>query len=295
MFQDKTAVFITALGTPLNEQGDLVESSFRRHIHHQLENEMDGLLVLGSMGQMPCVKQSTLVDVARVAADTAGGRTKILVGVGDNSLERTLERIESLKDLDIDAVVATTPYYFVSAQSDLIGYFTRIADRSPVPLYLYDLPQVTKVKIELDTALQLSEHPNIHGAKCSHDAAYTKSLARLTADLGFEVIHGQLDLLDVFLRCGLTSSVDGFYAMVPGWTRDFKRAYDSHDFTAIDKLQQKTCNLRNEFVKLDVFPAFTVAMNLLGFEGRFHPSHIAPLSESDHSQVEQLLKNAGLL
>ena len=55
-----------------------------------------------------------------------------------------------LKDLDIDAVVATTPYYFVSAQSDLIGYFTRIADRSPVPLYLYDLPQVTKVKIELD-------------------------------------------------------------------------------------------------------------------------------------------------
>ena len=69
MFVKEAATFITALGTPLDQQDNLVEASFRRHIDHQLENDLDGLLVLGSMGQMACVKHSTYAECARVAVD----------------------------------------------------------------------------------------------------------------------------------------------------------------------------------------------------------------------------------
>lgn len=295
MFVKEAATFITALGTPLDQQDNLVEASFRRHIEHQLENDLDGLLVLGSMGQMACVKHSTFAECARVAVDEIGGRTRIIVGVGDNSVERTVERIDLLKDLNIDAVAATTPYYFASDQDDLIHYFHQIADRSPFPLYFYDLPQVTKVKIELDTALKLSEHPNILGAKCSHDPVYIRNLAQMTSDRDFEIIHGMYDLVDVFLSYGLRANVDGFYALMPGWTRELKQAYGKRDFETISQRQQKMTNFRNALIELRIFPAFTVAMNLLGFEGRFHPSHMAPLADPDHGKVKQILQEAELV
>lgn len=295
MFVKETATFITAVGTPLDQQNNLVEASFRRHIDHQLENDIDGLLVLGSMGQMACIKHSTYAECARVAVDEVGGRTPIIVGVGDNSVERTIERIDLLKDLNIDGVVVTTPYYFASNQDDLVYYFHAIADRSPFPVYLYDLPLTTKIKIELDTALQLSKHPNILGAKCSHDPIYIRNMAQMTSDCDFEVIHGMYDLVDVFLSYGLRANVDGFYALMPGWTRELKQAYGQQDFETISQRQQKMTHFRNAVIALRIFPAFTVAMNLLGFEGRFHPSHMAPLADSDQGKVRQLLQEAELI
>jgi len=295
MFSKKGATFVTALGTPLDEQGNLLEQSYRKHINNQLEYGIDGFLVLGTMGCMPCLKQSTYLECAQVACDQAAGKAKVLVGVGDNSIECTMQRINLLKGLKVDAVVATTPYYFVSSQKDLLYYYTKIADQSPWPLYLYDLPQATKVKIELETALKLSQHPNIHGAKCSHDPIYVKNLAQMTAGKDFEVIHAFYDLVDVFLSYGMTSNLDGFYGIMPSWLKEIKQSYDKRDFEKITRRQMKMTALRNAFIELGVFPAFTKAMNLLGFEGRFHPSHLAPLDKANELKVEKLLKEAQLL
>jgi len=295
MFSKEQATFVTALGTPLNEQGDLLEESFRKHIDNQLEYGMDGFLVAGTMGCMPCLKRSTYLKSAQVACDQAAGKAKIMVGVGDNSIEKTSQRIDSLKGLKVDVVVATTPYYYVSTQKDLLYYFTKIADKSPFPLYLYDLPQVTKAKIELQTALKLSQHPNIHGAKCSHDPIYVKILAQMTAGTDFEIIHGQYDFTDVFLIYGVTASVDGFYGIMPSWLKEIKDAYAKKDFEKISQRQLTMTALRNAFIQLNVFPAFTVAMNLLGFEGSFHPSHLAPLHENGKPKVKKLLQDAQLL
>jgi len=295
MFTKTGATFITALGTPLDEQGELLEDSFRKHINHQLEHGIDSFLVMGSMGAMVCLKRSAYVDCARAAADEVAGKVKVMVGVGDNSIEQTTERIDLLKGLPIDAVTATTPYYFPSTQSDLVYYFSAIADYSPFPLYLYDLPQITKVKIELETALKLSQHPNIFGAKCSHEAVYVRNLARLTADNDFEVIHGQLDLVDVFLSYGITVNVDGFFAVTAKWVQEIKEAFAVKDMESVSRIQQKITDLRQEFIDLGVFPTFTVAMNRLGFEGRFHPSHMAPMAESDYSKVFGWLEQAELV
>src|SRR3989337_2606951 len=106
MFGKKGATFVTAPGTPLDEQGDLLAQSYRKHINNQLEYGIDGFLVLGSMGCMPCLKQSTYLECAQVACDQAAGKAKILVGVGDNSIEWTRQRINLLKGLQVEAVAA---------------------------------------------------------------------------------------------------------------------------------------------------------------------------------------------
>lgn len=295
MFSRKKIAFITAVGTPVDVEGKLVEKSFRLHLNDQLRHGIDGMLVMGSMGMMPCLLASTYLKCVQTAVAEIGRRARIMVGVGRNSIEQTMEKIESLKNLEIDAVVATTPYYFPSSQEDLIYYFTEVANRSFFPLYLYDLPQITKVKIELETVLKLSRHGNIHGIKCSHDPAYTKTLFDRLSESGFEIITAHYDLIDKHLLSGITTHLDGFFSVIPAWLKQMKDAFNKREFETITQIQKKMTALRDGFTKVGVCPAFTVAMNLLGFEGRFHPSHLCSLDESRKAQVKKLLKECGLL
>lgn len=295
MFNNNKAVFITAVGTPLDNKGRLIEKSFRKHLNNQIENGIDRLFVMGSMGMMPCLSSATYIECAEIAAGEIGKKVKIMIGVGDNSIERTIERIISIRHLKIDAVVVTTPYYFRSYQKDLLFYFTEIAERSPFPVYLYDIPQVTKVKIEMDTVLRLSQHKNIRGMKCSDDPAWTRTLFDKFVGKDFEVISAYYDLIDVFLRYGIRIHLDGFFSIMPSWLKEIKAAFSNDDFEGITHIQKKMTWLRNEFIKIGVFPAFTEAMNLLGFEGRFHSSHICQMDKSSRSNVRRLLKEAELI
>jgi 4-hydroxy-tetrahydrodipicolinate synthase len=295
MFPKGQLVFVTAAGTPIDEDGILVEESLRGHLRHHIEHDIDGFLIAGSMGQMACLTQQTWLDLGKAAVAEAKGKAKILLGIGDTSFERTRDRIEALRGVEIDAVVATTPYYFRSEQADLIYYFTKIADLSPVPLFLYDLPQATKVKTEMETMLELSRHPNIGGAKCSHDPVFVRRLADATADLDFEVISAQFDLIDVFAAAGILLQLDGFFCLVPRWLKEMKEAHRAGDQRKVTEVQHRLTTLRNKFAGLGMFPAFTRAMNLLGFPGQFHPSHMAPFDESKAPDVNRLLTEAGLL
>ena len=296
LFDNDEAVFITAVGTPRDERGDLLEDSFRRHLRDQIDKaHVGGFLVLGSMGAMPSLKLSTCRACAEAAVSETAGRAKIMVGIGDNSVERTLARIDDIKHLELDAVVATTPYYSFSTQADLIYYYTRIADASPWPLYLYDLPQATKVKIELDTVAKLSEHKNIHGAKCSHDPVHVRRLHDGLFGGGFEVISAMYDLIDMFLWYGMTRNLDGFFCMIAPWLAEIKSAYVKKDFKRISDLQRRMTALRFAFWDVGMAGAFTVAMNMLGFEGQFHASHVAPLDKEQEPTVRKLMEDAGLL
>ena len=122
--------FYPALGTPVDENGDLVASSLTKHVEDQVDSGAAGLLVMGTMGMQPCIKDSQCPKVAEVAAEAAGGRCPVFVGVMDNSIARVLQRIEAMKSLKIDGVVLTTPYYFTSEQDALVEFFSAIAARS---------------------------------------------------------------------------------------------------------------------------------------------------------------------
>ncbi|MDO5566395.1 MAG: dihydrodipicolinate synthase family protein, partial [Planctomycetia bacterium] len=136
--------FYTALGTPLDEQGNIVADSLTRQIEQQIIVGASGLLFLGSMGAQCSVRTDQCKVGAQVAAQAVAGRVPLFVGVMDNGVERVLERIADLEGLPLQGVVLTTPYYFICDPDSIVSYFTKIAARSPFPVYLYDLPVVTK-------------------------------------------------------------------------------------------------------------------------------------------------------
>ena len=171
------------------------------HLDDQWRNGIAGVLIGGSMGMMQLLDDQVYHDLVQYGVGMAQGHGEIMVGAGDASFTRTLHRIEFVEQFNVDGIVVLSPYFETFGQTDLIGYFTALADRSRKPLYLYDLPGVTRTKLELETVLQLSKHPNIRGIKCSGDLP---SIWRLINSVGdaFRVIPAQPLIVDFLVRGG---------------------------------------------------------------------------------------------
>ena len=284
--------FYTALGTPLDPRGDLIEDSFRRQVSDQIAAGSAGLLALGSMGHQPGIKTGECPKVARACVEAAAGACAVLVGVMDNSCHRVLSRIDALKHLKVDGVVATTPYYIPPRQEDLVSFYRTIADRSPLPLYLYDLPGITKTSIEIPTAEALMGHPNIHGIKTGV-LRTARSLLHSPAQNGsFHILFSELDLLDLGYAWGLRKCLDGIFSALPEIARSFANALRTEDMEALRKSQDTLSAVRDRLQGLGIFRAYSELMNLQGYEGNFAPDYAPPLSDEERNVVKSVADGA---
>lgn len=287
--------FYPALGTPLDDMGYLVPESMEKQIQDQIAEGAAGLLVMGSMGIEPYIKHSEYRNVAARSVDAAEGKCPVLVGVMDNSISRVVERIESLKGLKIDGIVATTPYYYASSPAEIKNYFESIAKKSPFPLYLYDLPVVTKVKITTDVAEYLMSVDNIKGIKTG-DIVTAKELIRsdkLRND--FDIMFSGLDVFDTAYKYGINKNLDGMFSCTPATTGKMYRALETGDFELAGKLLDDILKLRNTLVGVGVFSGFTYAMNILGYKGIFSPDYMYRNNPEDFNKVRECMEKLNII
>lgn len=191
----------------------------------------------------------------------------------DNSIDRVLDRVRQLDGFDLDGVVATTPFYGICKEDALEKFFTQIADRSPFPLYLYDLPGVTKMKITFPLTSRLARHPNILGIKTG-DMVLARLLSREESlREKFSVVFSGLDIFDVAASYGISRFLDGMFACT---SKNSKRMFDLFSQRRFDeggKCLDRILDLRDTMVLHNIYPAFTIAMNLLGCSGDFSPDY----------------------
>ncbi len=205
---------ISALCTMMNDDDSLCAAGMQRHLRDQWAAGIGGVLIAGTMGQMQMLPDRTYRDVVACGVEASAGRGEVMVGVGDLSLPRTLDRIAYAQQFDIDALVALTPGFVPHSQAELIAYFSALADAAEKPLCLYDFPLMAGNELAIDTILELSRHPNIAGLKISVPWDKTRQVMDL-ADEGFRIIPAQPFLVDQLARLGVASNLDGIYALFP--------------------------------------------------------------------------------
>ena len=154
---------ITALATPF-VQGKLDSVSFKKLLQFQVDQGVDGFVVNGTTAESPCLFPEEVEQLFRWTKEEIGAKPVIL-GVGGNCTQKTLENIKIAERLKVDAVLAVVPYYNKPPQRGLVKHFNTLADRSPLPVILYNVPARTGVGLSLESILELSRHPNIIGIK----------------------------------------------------------------------------------------------------------------------------------
>lgn len=284
--------FYCALGTPLDEEGNLLPESLAAHIESQIGAGAAGLLLMGTMGMLGCVRTCQYEPTVAAAVQAVNGRVPLLVGAADNSLARVRDRIDVLNRYPV-SVVLTAPYYFTPTRDCALRYFRTAAAMTAHDVYLYDHPFTARYKLTVQDVEELSALKNIKGIKTG-DAVLVKTLHDLALP-DFTPIFSNSDLFAVGHAYGVKHILDGIFACFPATISRAQRAFDAGDFETGKRELNSMMAARDEMFVMGIWPSFSCAMNLLGFPGNFSPDYEPTLAEESKLRVKAILKRMGEL
>jgi len=153
--------------TPVSDDtGEIDETALRAYAAFLVEEGAHGLFPCGSTGEFPSLSRRQRRSVVETVADVAGD-VPVLAGCGDTSLEAVCGLVDDAAAAGADAAVVVTPYYLEASQESLRTFYGLVADRSPLPVVLYEIPALTGHRLATDTVASLAGHENVVGLKTS--------------------------------------------------------------------------------------------------------------------------------
>jgi dihydrodipicolinate synthase/N-acetylneuraminate lyase len=158
-----------AVPTPFYSDERVYYRKLEANIAHYSRTLLSGVLLLGSTGEAVMLDDSESRDVLRVAADAAAPDKVLIAGVARESVKATVALAEAAAEFRYDAVLVRTPTYYASQMSAaaVLHYYRSVADRSPLPVLIYNIPQCAPYNIPVELVAELAQHPNIIGIKDS--------------------------------------------------------------------------------------------------------------------------------
>jgi len=288
--------YIPAVGTPLDCNGNLMVESYKKQIDDQIKAGAIAILSMGSMGQQPYLRQDVCADVAKAAVEATAGRVPVYVGVMDCAIGRAKERIDSMKELDVDAFVLTTPYYYSCSRAQMMNYFKGVAASTDKPILLYDLAVVTQSKITYDMVVELiRDVPNIKGIKSADTIMLRKLKLNPNVPKDFLMAYSGLDMFDIAYKWGLDVCLDGMMACTPKNSKKLFDAMANDDYETAAVALDNIIALRDFFIPRELWVAFSASMNLLGYEGNFAPDYVPSIKEEYINELKNELIRIGEL
>lgn len=145
-----------ALVTPFDINGNIDFPAFARLLNHVIDGGVNYVLVMGTTGETPCLSASERIQVIEFAKREVAGRVPIMVGMSGNNTADLIENIRNFDFNGIDGLLSASPFYNKPVQEGMYRHFAKIAETSPVPVILYNIPGRTGVNIQPETICRLA-------------------------------------------------------------------------------------------------------------------------------------------
>ena len=145
-----------ALVTPFTADGQVDYKSLKRLLEYQIDNGADFLCILATTGETPCLTQQEKDNITQLVKDVNHGRLPILKGCGGNNTSAIVEELKNTDWTGIDGILSVCPYYNKPSQEGLYQHFKAIAEASPLPVVLYNVPGRTGVNLKAETTVRLA-------------------------------------------------------------------------------------------------------------------------------------------
>lgn len=146
-----------ALITPFTSDGSVDYNALIRIIDYQLDNGADFLCILATTGETPCLTKDEKSAIKTLVVNRVKGRVPILMGCGGNNTRAVVEEIRETDWLGVSGVLSVCPYYNKPSQEGLYRHFKAIAEASPLPVVLYNVPGRTGINLKAETTVRLAE------------------------------------------------------------------------------------------------------------------------------------------
>jgi 4-hydroxy-tetrahydrodipicolinate synthase len=286
---------IPALVTPLTAAGDIDAAALRRVIQFVLDGGVDGLSVLGSTGEgalLPALAQRRALEVAVGAK----GEKPVLAGVIASVPADARDFARMAFESGADGVLVTPPFYYLLDQQAVLSFFTYLDRELQSPVFIYHIPQFTKVMLEPETVARLADLPHIAGIKdSSRDIDFHRRLLEATRGKDFAVFTGAGAVLSINAAGGGAGTIAGCANLVPRDLVRLKRALAEGNTAEADRLQQRVAALEDA-VRQFPFPAnWKACLEIAGLLSA-HPAFPVPrLSAEQMNALREALHDLGVV
>src|SRR5947209_4497720 len=171
----------TPLITPIGDGEAPDLESLAQLVRFQIDNGVHGLWAMGTSAEFASFDVDERAAAIATVVQTAGGRVPVIANVSDASTRMAIRHAERAAQAGANAIAATPPYYYPHSQDELLTHYRAIHAAVDLPLYVYNIPQTVRVKVELPTALTLAGEGTVAGIKDSqNDLEYFRQLCLFT-------------------------------------------------------------------------------------------------------------------
>ncbi|UCG85128.1 MAG: dihydrodipicolinate synthase family protein [Gemmatimonadota bacterium] len=293
---DKPSGLLVPLTTPFDSAtGDVAPVHLRDNARALLDRGVDGLVACGSTGEASLLDDGEYRHIVDWLRDVVPPDRWLIAGAGRESTRATIAACKVAGAAGADAVLVRSPSYYapVLTAASLSRHFRQVADESPLPVFLYNMPKYTHVSLTDTLLASIADHPNIWGIKDSSGdlknfAAYRDAVPDWTLFMGSGA------LFYAALELGAAGAIAAAGCFAAELTVEIGEAFAAGDRERAGATQEKLAPLHREIVGGYGVAGVKTAVDAVGLAGGPVRSPLSDLSAGDRERVHELVRRAGL-
>ena len=283
--------------TPFREDQTLDVEALAYNVEIYNRTDIRGLMPLGSNGEFRALDDVESLEVVKTVKKFLRPDKTLMVGAGRESSYQTVAFAKKVADAGADFISLLTPFYFKSRMTDdaLLGFYTYVADRSPLPVLVYNAPKFTGgLTVSPEVIGKLADHPNIVGMKDTSSepiSVYTEA----AKGKDFYVLAGTIKKYTDALRNGGVGGVLSAANYLPQPCCEIQKLWDKGKLGEAEALSDTLKELTNVCSGKTGIPGTKACMSVAGFHGGFPRLPLTPVGEDEVAHIREELVKAGYL
>jgi len=286
---------IPALVTPFSN-GRVAEDTFAEFVEWQIAEGSNALVPCGTTGESATLSREEHREVIAHTVQITKGRVPVIAGCGSYSTAAAIELVRAAADVGADGALVVVPYYNKPSQAGLVAHFTAIADASPLPIVVYNVPSRTVADISVETLREVAKHPKIVAIKDATGNLARVSAQRLGCGTDFIQLSGNDDMALGFNAMGGVGCISVTANVAPRLCSEFQNAMREGRWDEAVKLQDRLYPLHAALFS-DASPGptkYALTRARPGFPADLRLPLVEP-SDSSKRAVDAALAHAGLI
>jgi 4-hydroxy-tetrahydrodipicolinate synthase len=281
--------------TPFTREGALDVPALRRLVRRQVDGGIDLLVPCGTTGETPTLSEDEQRQVVALTLEEAGGKVPVLAGAGSNDTRAAIAKSKTMASLGAQGVLSVGPYYNKPTGEGFFRHFTAIAEASPLPVVIYNVPGRTGSNIDAKTLLKLAEHENVAAVKEA-----SGSFAQIMEILhdrppGFTVLSGDDAITLPMMALGADGVISVVSNQMPREMHELVAACRRGDFGEGRRIHNRLLELMNlNFVESSPIPV-KASLALLSLCEESFRLPLCPPKESTREALRKALRALDLL
>lgn len=281
----------TPIVTPFGEDEEICYKSLKHNLARWGKTELDGIVVLGSNGEFCYLNEREKLDVVEYSRENFNIDKKVIAGATCESTKETISLIKKFADLGVDAALILPPNYYKNSMKEdvLLDHFLNVAEASPIPIMLYNMPLNTGINLSSSLVAKASLHKNIVGIKdTSGNIVQLEEIIRDT-DENFATFAGNAGYLFPALCVGARGATLALANILPEDCCKLVKLFKEGNYEKARDLQFKMIEINSLVTGKLGIPALKAALDILGYMGGYVRRPLKPLSSQDMDSLKKIL------